>query len=228
MTDDRWEPLDRLADSAPRPDAGFADRMLARGRLGRRRRRTGLALASAGTVVAIVVGSLALAAPHPSTGGAPAATTPTSGATPVPHVVSDRVQVAAEALAVAVTRRPWAGQPERVALDGRHCSGKRWTHQPGQCERWTSEEFVDLTRALADTVTLVLVTADEGNSLARGALPVRDMVYAQVDGIDVVGDSARVGVYVTAPKQCAAAVYRLARLGTGWRVARTIPADIAC
>ena len=228
MTDERWEPLDRLADSAPRPDAGFADRMLARGRLGRRRRRTGLALASAGTVVAIVVGSLALAGPYSSAGGAPAAITPTTGAAPVPHVVSDRVQVAAEALTVAVTRRPWAGHPERVALDGRHCTGPRWAHRPGQCQRWTSEEFVDLTRALADTVTLMLVTADEGDSLARGALPVRDTVYAQVDGIDVVGDSARVAVYVVAPKQCAAAVYRLVRYGAGWRVTRTAPAELAC
>ena len=228
MTDDRWEPLDRLAETAPLPDSGFADRMLARGRLGRRRRRTGVALASAGTAIAIVVGSLAFAGPDPATGGAPAATTTTTGAPQAPHVVSDRVQVAAEALAVAVSRPPWVGPTERVALDSRHCSGLRWTPRAGQCQRWTSQEYVDLTRAMADTVRLVLVTTDEGRSLAQGAVPVRDMIFAQVDGIDVVGGSAQVGVRLFAPKQCGAAVYRLVRDGVGWRVTRTAPADLVC
>ena len=117
---------------------------------------------------------------------------------------------------------------ERVALDSRHCSGLRWTDRPGQCQRWTSTEFVDFTRAMADAVSLVLVTTDEGESLAQGALPVRDMVFAQVDGIEVVGDSARVGVHLFAPKECGAAVYRLARDDVGWHVTRATPADIIC
>ena len=214
MTDDRWEPLERLAGKAPPARGDLADRVLARARTSLRRRRLGAALASAGTVVAVVVGVLAVGnAPAPDESGPVAPTeTPSPPPTPTPPgPASAQVQVAVAGIEALVHEMEL--EPNVLWLSDSLCAGARTAvgigHGP--CARWAPAEQAQLADQIGGAAEVRFV-----RDAPRHVGPGRPLV--RVAALELSSpDRGSVFVFVlTGDRSCQGSTYQVQRTASGW------------
>ncbi|MDQ3415583.1 MAG: hypothetical protein M3467_09105 [Actinomycetota bacterium] len=221
MTDERWEPLERLAERAPMPAPGLADEVLAHGRADRRVRGMGAVLAAAATAVAVVAGVLVLtdspaARPRPEPSiAAPSqsAESPTAGSS-----ASDRVGIAVAGVR-ALTRAINEGRPRRLLVSDETCARQRGgvQNEGGNCDPWSRGERKQLKSSLS-TIAPTRFVSTIRTQLSDGTL------MLSIDGLrHPEPASGRVAVFaligLDAPfDSCQGSGYQLEKDDEGWRV----------
>lgn len=142
MSEDRYEPLQRLATLAPPPPPALADAVLARAR----RRRGGLAavLASTATVVAVVVGTLVLGDTSGGAAERPVAA-PSTSWSEAPHTDPSLAE-SRRAAAIAATglrqmlTDEFGNRYMEIWVSTERCARVGQLLRETQCGRWSARE----------------------------------------------------------------------------------------
>jgi len=212
MTEERWEPLERLAERAPMPASGLVEDVLARGRASRRGRRADAVLAAAGTVVAVVAGVLVLTGSHGARPETPAT---------APSTATDQARV--EIAVVGITELVdgiGLFTPTRLLLSDRVCSAdRRGAQQAMACFTWTRADEKQLVSRLSD-IAPTRIVSHRNRGTGEGTVHVELSALRQSFDVGSVHVRAFIGLDGR-QGSCPSHTYHVERNQAGWQVVGT-------
>lgn len=219
MSDDRWEPLDRLATSAPPPPPGLADAVVARARI--RRRGAAAVLASTATVLAVIVGAVVWDDPSEGTAtpqvGTTSSTPPEASSEPTrPAAPRPSPRLAMVAAAVEDTLRELVRTPREILVSDRLCADSSaliYGREDDDCRPWGDRSRERLAALLLDVAPVRFVPDDFSAIASRR--PLVSLATLRM------ASPRRGSVYVFAINgglSCTGSEKVLERSATGWKV----------